>query len=54
MVQQLKHCLTPSCHLMFPYFDKCLADNAIKECPSVTTHSDNQMAEISSILLKNV
>ena len=28
--------------LMFPYFDKCLADNALEEWHSVMPHSDNQ------------
>jgi hypothetical protein len=31
--------------LMFSYFDKCLADNALEEWHSVTPHSDNQIEE---------
>ena len=31
--------------LMFSYFDKCLADNALEEWRSVTPHSDDQTTE---------
>ena len=39
--------------LMFSYFDKCLADNALEEWRSVTPHSDDQTTDRKSTRLNS-